>query len=345
MPWSTKMTITKIAILTALTTVAIQVNAAPIKVNADNFVRAESDLYFKNFTTQEGGFGGLNHTRLPSLIDGQKVIRLNRDTLYSSGVFDLAAGPVTITLPNAGKRFMSIQVINQDHYTPMVIYKAGNHTLSEANVGTRYVALAIRTFVDPNSEKDLKEAQKLQDQIKVSQPGGPGKFEIPDWDQASQKATRDALLTLNTPLPDTNDMFGKKEEIKPVRHLIGSAAAWGGNPQKDATYLNVYPTKNDGKTTYTMTVPKDVPVNGFWSISVYNKEGYFQKNDLKSYTLNNITAKTDKDGSYKIQFGDCNKSSVNCLPISDGWNYMVRLYQPQESILKGTWKFPVAQPK
>lgn len=339
------MTLTKIAILTALATVALQVNAAPIKVTTDNFVRAETDLYIKTLGSKPNGFGNFNHTRLPSPIDEQSVIRLNRDTLYSAGVFDLKAGPVTITMPNAGKRFMSMQVINQDHYTPMVNYKAGSYTLSEKNVGTRYVTVAIRTFVDPSSEKDLKEAQKLQDQIKVSQPGGPGKIDVPEWDQASQKAVRDALLVLYSTLPDTNFMFGKKEEVQPVRHLIGTASGWGGNPEKDAIYLNVYPTKNDGKTTYKLNVPKDVPVNGFWSISVYNKESFFQKNDLERYTLNNITAKQSSNGSYDIQFGECSKTSVNCLPISDGWNYTVRLYQPKEQILNGTWKFPVAQPK
>lgn len=332
-------------LLGALIAGSMQLHATPIKVTPDNFVRAETDFYLKALSSKPDGFGNFNHTRLPSPIDEQAVIRLNRDTLYSAGVFDLKAGPATITLPNAGKRFMSMQVINQDHYTPMVNYKAGSYTLSEQNVGTRYVTVAIRTFVDPASEKDLKEAQKLQDQIKVSQPGGPGKLELPEWDQASQKTVRDALLVLNNTLPDTNFMFGTKDEVKPVRYLIGAASAWGGNPQRDATYLNVYPTQNDGKTVYSMTVPKDVPVNGFWSISVYNKEGFFEKNDLNSYTLNNITAKTDKDGSYKIQFGGCTKSTVNCIPTSDGWNYMVRLYQPQESVLNGTWKFPVAQPK
>lgn len=319
--------------------------AAPIPVTVDNFVRAETDLYLKALGSKPNGFGNFNHTRLPSPLDEQSVIRLNRDTLYSAGVFDLDAGPVSITLPNAGKRFMSMQVINQDHYTPMVIYKSGNHTLSKANVGTRYVTVAIRTFVDPESAQDLKTAQGLQDKIKVSQPGGPGKLELPEWDQASQKATRDALLTLNAPLPDTNFMFGKKDEVKPVRHLIGAASAWGGNPQRDATYLNVYPTKNDGKTVHSIQVPGNVPVDGFWSISVYNKDGFFEKNDLERYTLNNITAKKGNDGNYNIQFGGCDKSSINCLPITDGWNYMVRLYQPQDSVLKGTWKFPVAKVK
>ena len=60
--------------------------------------------------------------RTPASIDNQAVVRMNRDTLYASGVFDLDAGPVTITLPDAGKRFMSMQVIDEDEYTPMVVY-------------------------------------------------------------------------------------------------------------------------------------------------------------------------------------------------------------------------------
>jgi hypothetical protein len=47
----------------------------------------------------------------------QGIIRFNRDTLYSGAVFDLDAGPVTVRLPDAGKRFMSMQVINEDQYT------------------------------------------------------------------------------------------------------------------------------------------------------------------------------------------------------------------------------------
>ena len=49
-------------------------------------------------------------------LDKQGIIRANRDTLYSEGIFDLDAGPVTITLPNAGKRYMSMQLIDQDNY-------------------------------------------------------------------------------------------------------------------------------------------------------------------------------------------------------------------------------------
>ncbi|WP_163628579.1 DUF1214 domain-containing protein, partial [Morganella morganii] len=76
----------------------------------------------------------------------------------------------------------------------------------------------------------------------------------------------------------------------PVRHLIGTAAGWGGNPDKDASYLSVTPAKNDGTTVHKLTV-KNVPVDAFWSVSVYNGKGYFEKNPLNAYSLNNITAK------------------------------------------------------
>lgn len=183
----------------------------------------------------------------------------------------------------------------------------------------------------------------MQDAIKVEQPGGPGKLEVPNWDQASQKKVRDALLVLAETLPDTKKAFGKKGEVDPVRHLIGSASAWGGNPEKEALYLNLVPSKNDGKTVYKLTV-KDVPVDGFWSISVYNKDGYYEKNEFDAYNLNSVTAKMSEDGSVVVQFGGCDGKMPNCLPIVDGWNYMVRLYRPRAEILDGTWKFPEAQP-
>jgi hypothetical protein len=313
-----------------------------VPVTADNFVRAESDLYLGG-VVKDYGFGKVGHTREPAPIDQQTVIRLNRDTLYSAGVFDLDAGPVTITLPDAGDRFMSLQVINEDHYTPAVIYKPGSHMFTKDGVGTRYMVTAFRTLIDPNDPEDVKQVHALQDAIKVEQPGGPGKFEVPNWDQASQKKVRDALLVLAETLPDTKGMFGKKGEVDPVRHLIGSASAWGGNPETEALYLNVVPSKNDGDTIYKLTV-KDVPVDGFWSISLYNKNGYYEKNEFGAYNLNNITAKKSGDGSVAVQFGGCDGKIPNCLPIMKGWNYMVRLYRPRPEILDGTWKFPEAQP-
>src|SRR4051812_26243486 len=227
-------------ILTAVSSVAHAQGGNTVPVTVDNFTRAESDLYFRGLLKDSGAIGKFVHRREPARIDNQTVIRLNRDTLYSSALFDLDAGPVTITLPDAGGRFMSMQVINEDHYVPEVVYGKGRYTLTKNKVGTRYVAVAIRTLVDPANEKDIGEVHALQDAITVSQKN-PGQFEAPDSDQASQKKVRDALLVLATTIPDFRKAFGTKAQVDPVRHLIGTAAGWGGNPDKDAIYLNITP--------------------------------------------------------------------------------------------------------
>jgi hypothetical protein len=109
-------------------TEAIRAQSTPqanVPVTVDNFIRAESDLYFSGVALKEGGFGKFEHHRELANIDAQNVIRMNRDTLYSAIVLDLDAGPATITLSDAGKRFMSMQIINQDQYTPAAIYTSG----------------------------------------------------------------------------------------------------------------------------------------------------------------------------------------------------------------------------
>ena len=290
-----------------------------------------------------GGFGKFEHHRQLSQIDSQNVIRMNRDTPCSTAVFDLDAGPVTITLPDAGKRFISMQLITEDQYTPPAIYAPGPHTITKQKIGTRYVMARVRILVDPADRGDMEKAGSLQDFIRVRQPGGPGKFEVPKWDPASLKKIREALLVLATTVKDTSKAFGTKDQVDPVQRLIGAASNWGANPPKDATYLNFVPEKNDGKTIYKMTV-KDVPVDGFWSLSLYNEQGYYEKNEFNAYTVNSLTSRRNADGSVVIQFGSCDGTILNCLPIMIGWNYMVRLYRPRAEILSGKWKFPEAQP-
>ena len=212
-----------------------------VLVSADNFTRAESDMYFGN-VVKGGGFAKFMHIRGLTPLDNQLVIRSNRDTLYSAGVFDLDAGSVTISLPDARGRFMSLQVISADHYVPAVFYGQGEHTLARDDIGTRYVMAAIRTLVNPNDDADLDAVHALQDAVAVRQ-DDTGSFEIPTWDPVSQKNVRDALLQLSATLPDSTGMFGSRNDTDPVRHLIGSASAWGGNPEQDAMYFSVDPAE------------------------------------------------------------------------------------------------------
>jgi hypothetical protein len=257
-------------------------------------------------------------------------------------VFDLDAGAVTVTLPDAGGRFMSMMVVNQDHFVPVVVYAAGPHELTRETVGTRYAAVAIRTLVDPNDAADVEAAHALQDAISLHQTQ-PGTFQVPAWDPVSQKKVRDALLVLASTTSGFRGAFGKRGEVDPIRHLLGTAAGWGGNPDRDAVYEGHVPARNDGVTVHRLTV-RDVPVDAFWSVSVYNEQGYYEKNALGSYTVNSLTGKKSADGSTTIQFGGCDGQVPNCIPVMKGWNYTVRLYRPRAEILEGSWKFPVAQP-
>src|SRR5688572_16177819 len=115
----------------------------PWEVTLFDFPRAETDRYFASYVAN-GRLGSLTHAREMTSIDDQSVVRMNRDTLYSSGVFDLDASPVAVTLPDAGKRFMSMQVISQDHYTIEVVYAPGRYAYDRDRVGTRYVFLLVR---------------------------------------------------------------------------------------------------------------------------------------------------------------------------------------------------------
>jgi hypothetical protein len=163
-----------------LRTVYCKSSLASETVTVDNFVRAETDMTFARYV-KLGAFGKFLHIRQPTPIDKQDVIRMNRDTLYSAGVFDLT-DPVTLVKPASQGRFQSMMVISQDHSMLPIEHGAGEFTFTKEKVGTRYAIVIFRTFVDANDPADIKAANALQDKIAVRQEN-PGKFEIPDWDE------------------------------------------------------------------------------------------------------------------------------------------------------------------
>lgn len=324
----------------AFTSMLMIVNAyaetdSAIPVNVDNFDRAQTDFEYAGIVELAGGINKLHSNRTPTPIDKQNVIRMNRDTLYSLGVVNISKG-ATVTLPESGKRYMSLMVINNDGYVNDVYYGAGSYQLTMEKFDTPYVGVVIRTLANPEDQADLATARKLQDEVKITA-GSDAPFALPHYDKASYKATLDAVLELAKGLKRYTQTFGSKAEVNPIHFMIGTASAWGGLPDQDAQYINVQPDLPVDK--YELTV-KDVPVKGFWSISLYNAKGYFQQNDLNAYSLNNLTAKPNSDGSYTIRFGGCTKTTENCLPIMEGWNYAVRMYEPSEAIIDGTWTFP-----
>ncbi len=308
-------------------------------VSVDNFVRAETHRMFRALAAEAGGVNTWKHNRLPTPLDAQPVIRMNRDTLYSIAVVDISGG-ATIALPDAGDRYLSVMVVNEDHYINRILHDPGAHRLTVEEFETPFVALGARILADPEDADDLAAVAALQDQLRV-EAASEAPFIPGDFDGASLDATRRALQELGRGLTEFSHAFGSREEVDPVRHLIGTAVGWGGLPEREARYVGVEPGLPVAE--YRLNV-RDVPVDGFWPISVYNAEGFFEPNDRDAYSVNNITAVADDDGSVTVHFGGCGDDRPNCLPIMEGWNYTVRLYRPRSEILDGSWVFPPVIP-
>lgn len=311
------------------------------EVTIDTFVRAETDHMIRsNMETFGIDFGDVFHVREPTTPERQPVIRMNQDTLYSSAVLDLTA-PVEITLPEAGGRYMSMHVINQDHYM-FVESQPGTYTLTQDDVGTRFAFVAIRTFADVTNPEDIAEAHVAQDGIQLSG-GGSGPFEAPSWDLDNLAQIRGALNDIAVLGFDPSFAFGRQGKTRPVDHVVGAAAGWGGLPREAAMYLLESVETNDGETPHAVTVG-DVPVDAFWSVTVYNADGFLEANTLEVNSFNDFTAARNDDGTVTLHFGGCEDGRVNCIPITPGWNYAIRLYEPQEPLLNGEWSFPPIEP-
>jgi hypothetical protein len=145
-------------------------------VTADNFPRAETDMYFSRFSQDHVGM--LLHHREPANADNQKVVRDNPNVLGTVAVFDLDAGPVTLTLPDPGERFVSLMVTDEDHYTTTT-YDSGEHSLTRDEVGTRYVFVAIRILVDPSDPDDVAAVTRSRTRSLSTSPAAPARSRSP----------------------------------------------------------------------------------------------------------------------------------------------------------------------
>ena len=110
----------------------------------------------------------------------------------------------------------------------------------------------------------------------------------------------------------------------------------------------------DGANKYVMHFPKGQmpPVNGFWSLTMYNAEYFFVANPLNRYTLSaRNTLKPNADGSIDLYIQNESPGQGQGSQLAAGaegrFVLMMRLYWPKEtapSIIDGTWKPPAVKP-
>lgn len=328
-------------LLTAMILMAVGTASAEekkIDVNIDNIRTVESHIQFVRYQKIAGGVNKWVHFFAPLDVDNQPTIAMNRDTLYSVAIVDMKK-PLTITIPENHGRYFSLQVTDEDHYIYDVYTKPGKYTLSEKDVGTRYASLALRVFMDPNDPKDLAAANAMQKGLKI-EAGSSELLVMPNYDMQRYETLFKIIQQLvNFPSKDTIGAMGKRGEVDILKHTVATIAGYGLLPPENAMYQAVQRNLSTAKK-YKIEVPADVPVGAFWSISMYNAQGFFEKNDLGAYSLNSVTAKANADKSFTIYLGGCEDGRDNCLPFAgEGSYYQWRMYEPGEAFLKGEYSF------
>jgi hypothetical protein len=305
-------------------------------VTPETYIRAEADLAFAQFQMNAGNdVNRFYFIRKPTPLDAQAVVRMNRDTLYAAAVVDTEGG-ATITIPEfPDDRYFSILVIDNDHYAPTVFYEPGTHAVPG---GTKYVTLVQRIqLMDPRDPADVALVNEMQNRFVINA-ASHDLFPEPDWDVESMLALRaEYEKEFQTFAQYEPDWMGPRGEVNEETRHLGVAGAWGLFPERDAVYIN-YTGPSSADACYTATY--DVPPNdAFWSITVYGSDGFMKSDDN---IVNDRNVELNADGTFTVFFG----SEQNCgarpnrVDITDGWNFLMRVYRPGEKVLAREYALP-----
>ena len=307
-------------------------------VTDENYGLAESEIIFADYVgkiaaaTGTNGMGEWLHLRKGADPKDRAIMRINFDTIYSTVMLDLTE-PATLTMPETDGRYQSAWIITDEHYNPLAFVQPGTYELTQENVGRRYAMVGMRTQVNVMDPDDLAAVHALQDQLKIEQ-ADKGSFEPSgNWDMEEVLAMRAKYQQIGKEEGITSEvMFGKKGEVPLKEHNVGTASGWGGFTAERAVYPSIYAESTEPQTLML----KAVPTEAFWSVTIYDADGYPQGD---SYNINSAFAVPEEDGSFIIRFGG-DKNAANYMDVFEDWNLALRIYEPTEPYFNGEWVMP-----
>jgi hypothetical protein len=197
------------------------------------------------------------------------------------------------------------------------------------------VGVRIQLF-NPKNADEVALLNKLQDQfiIKANSADPLPPFK---WDRESLTALTEKYEKQAAENGSYKGMMGPRGKVDENTRHLAAAAAWGLFPEGDATYLN-YSGGHDPNICHKATY--QVPENkAFWSITVYGNDGYMKS---ENNIVNSSTAKLNADGTFTVYYGSKETCGdvPNRLDVTDGWNFLMRIYRPGPSVLNGSYKLP-----
>ncbi len=313
-------------------------------VTKANYAVAETEVILEDYVrkiakgTCGTGVGEFLHLSKAMDPADRTILRPNFDTLYSFAVLDLES-PATVVLPETD-RYQILEVVDEEHWIPVVSDKPGRYELTKEAIGSRFVFAFVRTQVNMQDPADLQAAAAVQNQIGLEQ-ANKGEF------VSKHRYNMQEILDLRTdynsrrePEGVTSEIaFGKRGEISDELRNFGVAVGWGGLPKQGAVYP--FPKIVNSIEPHTL-VMKDVPNDprAFWSVTVYDAKGF---SIGEKYNINSAFAKANDKGEYVIHLGG-DKNQDNYLDIYPGWNVAIRVYSPMEEYFDGSWTQPQFQP-
>lgn len=311
----------KTLIYTAIAAISLSINAtaAPPIVTPDNFPQAYTSMRFGAIIEKAGGINKFFEMPVPSSIpEEQFVVRMNRDTFYSTAIVDMSSGSVFVTIPET-KKYVSLQVVDENHETQRMIYGSGRHRIT-AKTGHAFVI--VRALEDAARRNLVIEA------------GSAKPFVEKKWEMESFHAVDKAGNLDFGDGYDQSKAYGNIESGQtPYMNYVGAAGGWGGAMVEDNIYQTSSYFDTDGCYEMTFVDPKD---KDFWSATVYNADGrmFNDKANISSET----NPVKNADGTYTLHFG-C-EGQPNNIPIAEGnktgkFIVLMRHYGPSKKVSKG----------
>jgi hypothetical protein len=297
-------------------------------VTVDNYVHAETVYQLKKTIKNAGGINKWYHYRKVTELNNQPVIRMNKATVYSFAVVD-AEGGLSVVIPETNGRYVSVQVVDENHHNTDMVFGPGTHKL---DIRTKYAWLLARVLVKKGSPEEMRIVHKIQDGIEIKAASNDT-YTGKDYDTKSRLAITKKLNALLVKEPFRTDLaFGKPDEVVEKWYRIGAAAGWGG---ASAEY-NIYQSSPAYTSFQCQSVTFEDPKNkGFTDITVYNKDGYLFSENAN---ITNFGWKPNSDGSITVRFGcDGQENNLDIKNDTGEWNFIVRNYTPSEWVRSGDW--------
>lgn len=303
------------------------------------YIQAESRAFLANFIDRSG-LNKFHHFKALATAEDKWVVSPNLDTIYSIATINVQDG-FTLKLPEVKDRFLSVQIITENHMTPFYFYGGGTRTFKASDFDSDFVAVGVRMGTNGSKEDVQYVVDQLQPKYFIE--GAKNEDTLIRPDTKKMLVVREALLSAYNKLPDTFDVMQKNTSLVNdwEKFTYVTAGGWGLSADENAMYKPYSSPELKGKTCYTATF-QPIQSKAFFSITVYGPDKYIMS-DGNNVIGSNHNIKMNDNGTFTVVFGDtvCKNLAPNFLYTpQDDWNYLIRAYKPDVEAFK-KYKLPV----